>query len=509
MKHFYKITVMMMVCFFIGYSAFADVTVNGFCYLNGVSDHSGTKVLFNAVSASAVTDSVYTNTDGSYLISLPIGIYTVHFSHEGWQPYTIPGEHFFFENITLDDVVLTSGSVEEVSGPQSGIWTPAYLYEVIGDISVPNGDTLIIEPGVTIKFMDYYSFNISGTLIAIGTETDSIFFTSGQPSGNPGDWSEIKFEDSSNDNSIISYASIEYADNGILCTHSSPSIKNNNINNNITGIYCWSSSSVISNNIIRYNGSGNWYDAGITCFFSSPTISNNTINNNNYRGIYCEDSSPTISNNTINNINISNNSYGIYCHESNPNINYNTISNNDYCGIYLEYYSSPNISNNTISNNDNGIILSQNYCSPFIINNTLFNNNTGMEAQSEPSTLEYNLFWENETTATGSLPTAFGVIITVNTNGDPCDTYMNLFMDPLFVDPGNLNFHLTENSPCIDAGNPDPVYYDPDGTISDIGAFYFEQSQVSQQIFLSSGFSFVSSHIVPENPNMLVVVEEI
>lgn len=50
---------MMMICFFIGNSAFADVTVN-VCYLDGAGD-PGTKVLFNAVSVSAITDSVYTN----------------------------------------------------------------------------------------------------------------------------------------------------------------------------------------------------------------------------------------------------------------------------------------------------------------------------------------------------------------------------------------------------------------------------------------------------------------
>ncbi|OYT13451.1 MAG: hypothetical protein B6I19_05120 [Bacteroidetes bacterium 4572_114] len=68
------------------------------------------------------------------------------------------------------------------------------------------------------------------------------------------------------------------------------------------------------------------------------------------------------------------------------------------------------------------------------------------------------------------------LIVTVNLNGDPCDPYLNLFMDPLFIDPGNLDFHITEGSPCIDAGNPDPAYYDPDGTIADIGAFYYDQT---------------------------------
>jgi len=119
------------------------------------------------------------------------------------------------------------------------------------------------------------------------------------------------------------------------------------------------------------------------------------------------------------------------------------------------------------------------------------------------------LFWENNTTAIGEgLPAAFGDIVTINTNGNPCDIYYNLFMDPLFMDPANFNFYLLENSPCIDAGDPSSPL-DPDGTIADMGAFYFDQPQFTQQIILSSGYSFVSSHIIPDNPDMLIVIEEI
>ena len=500
MNNFYKISLMMMICFFIAHSAFAEVTVDGFCYLEGETDHSGTKVLFNSASPSAVTDSVYTNSDGSYLIGLSEGVYTVHFSHTGWLTYTVPGEIIIFENTTLDDVeLLSTGLIEEVSGPQSGVWTSDYSYHVIGDISVSEGETLTIEPGVTIKFMDNYLFNISGTLLAVGTETDSIIFTSGQVSCNQGDWNRINFGDYSN-NSIISYAVIEYAIHGIY-SYSSPTFSNNTISNNSDrGITCNGSSPTISNNLIINNCSGTYSDAGIYCANSSPTIYNNIINNN-YYGIFCNGASPIIRNNTIHN----NSHSGIACSTSSPSISNNTISENDP-GISLSS-SSPIINNNNIINNNSNGIHSYFYSSPSILNNIFFENDCGIDARLSPITLEYNLFWENNTTATGgALPAAFGVIITVNANGDPCDTYMNLFMDPLFVDPGNFDFHLTENSPCIDAGNPDPIYYDPDGTVADIGAFYFNQSQVSQQVFLNSGFSFVSSYIIPENPDMLIVM---
>ena len=350
---------MMMICFFIAHSAFAEVTVDGFCYLEGETDHSGTKVLFNAVSPSAVTDSVYTNTDGSYLIELTLGIYTVHFSHNGWQPFIISGELFFFENTTIEDVVLYSGSIAEVFGPQSGVWTSDYSYHVIGDISVSEGETLTIEPGVLIKFMDDYSFNIYGTLLAEGTEADSIIFTSGQVSCNPEDWGSIWYEASSNDNSIISYARIEYANFGIYCISSSPTIRNNTINNNdYTGVWCKDSSSpTISYNTISNNDYGIYCD--ITSF--SPIISNNTIFNNNTYGIYCYTSSPTICNNTI-----SNNDYGICCGTSSfPTISNNTIFNNDNSGIFCSYSSSPTINNNTICNNSRGIFCYY-YSSPCI-----------------------------------------------------------------------------------------------------------------------------------------------
>ena len=50
----------------------------------------------------------------------------------------------------------------------------------------------------------------------------------------------------------------------------------------------------------------------------------------------------------------------------------------------------------------------------------------------------------------------------------------NITDDPLFADGTNFDFNLTEDSPCIDAGDPACIY-DPDGTIADIGALFYEQ----------------------------------
>ncbi len=50
----------------------------------------------------------------------------------------------------------------------------------------------------------------------------------------------------------------------------------------------------------------------------------------------------------------------------------------------------------------------------------------------------------------------------------------NIDEDPLFVDPDEGDYHLTEDSPCIDAGDPNGPE-DPDGTRADMGAYYFHQ----------------------------------
>ena len=316
MKNINKTTALMMICFFIGHSAFADV-----------------------------------------------------------KPGSLKDDEF-------------SPDIIEVSGPQSGVWMSDYIYEVIGDISVLHGDTLIIEPGVRVYFMDDYSFNISGTLLAIGTETNRIYFLSGQLYVNQGDWNEIKFEDSSNDNSIISYSKIVYAKNGIHCSSSSPTITNNYINDNsYFGIYCveYSSPTITNNNFYHNN------DSGIYSNSSTPTISNNNIGYSEY-GICCTDSStPTISNNVIRSNNdgicclysssptitdntFINNYRGIYCDNSTPTISNNIIRNNDggiYCGN-----SAPSINKNTIINNNDYGITCNDYSSPFIVNNIFCENDT-------------------------------------------------------------------------------------------------------------------------------------
>ncbi len=73
-------------------------------------------------------------------------------------------------------------------------------------------------------------------------------------------------------------------------------------------------------------------------------------------------------------------------------------------------------------------------------------------------------------------PTGAGSVTTTNRNGDPCDRYFNIMLDPRLVSPYTGDYNLRDDSPCIDAG--DTTLLDPDATIRDQGAFYFFQCPV-------------------------------
>jgi hypothetical protein len=50
--------------------------------------------------------------------------------------------------------------------------------------------------------------------------------------------------------------------------------------------------------------------------------------------------------------------------------------------------------------------------------------------------------------------------------------------DPLFAGAAMYDYSLMPLSPCIDAGSPETMYNDPDGTRNDVGAFAYDQNAV-------------------------------
>ncbi len=75
--------------------------------------------------------------------------------------------------------VFPAFAQEEVEGDAAGEWTLENSpYNIIGDITVPEDQELVIEAGVAVNFNGTHRFIVEGTLTAIGDAENNILFTS-------------------------------------------------------------------------------------------------------------------------------------------------------------------------------------------------------------------------------------------------------------------------------------------------------------------------------------------
>ena len=85
--------------------------------------------------------------------------------------------------VTLLSLAVPVAAATTISGGDvSGTWTAAGSpYRINGDITVPAGPTLTIEPGVEVVFESWYKLTVNGTLLAEGTDSSPILFTGTHP----------------------------------------------------------------------------------------------------------------------------------------------------------------------------------------------------------------------------------------------------------------------------------------------------------------------------------------
>jgi hypothetical protein len=292
-------------------------------------------------------------------------------------------------------------------------WTLAGSpYIVVGNLLVDNGVTLTIEPGVEVRFDGYYFLQVEGVLIADGTATDMITFTSNMSSPAPDDWESIIFMDNADLGSSITYCTIEYAYDAIAVEHSNPfailNITHNIIRHNeYSGIkffpYAPTPSTIdpvnrIMHNTFSYNhGRAIWIHYYVGSEQANLKIGDNHIQNSYSDGIDCSsyNGKVEIFNNTI----LECEGWGIRIVAVENSETYdNYISNNIYGGIYVRGDGFCNIimENNTITENPAGISFylfeAPNYL--YFRNNNIMDNSPYNAINNfEPDIIATNNWW--------------------------------------------------------------------------------------------------------------------
>jgi len=296
---------------------------------------------------------------------------------------------------------------------------------------------------------------------------------------------------------------------GINSKNSSIMMDNVNIIDNISSSSEYGGGLVSRNSFITLDNSiiaGNYandYGGGIWAASSDIQIANSIIQNNVIEGgIYWSiGSAMSIQGNcsvSLNNVDIIDNNFNdigtsvIYCANSNISaVNVNVSDNgghafqclsNDTSNLFIQnslllnnngaiYNCNSNINNSSIINNNPSESYSGIISNNLSIFNSVIINNKMMCSNSENAIISYSLMTNTEgLDLYWGCNEWIGINVTTNVNGDSCDAFYNIQETPLFCEPQNGDFTLAENSPCIDAGDPNSPY-DPDGTIADMGAF--------------------------------------
>ncbi len=268
------------------------------------------------------------------------------------------------------------------------------------------------------------------------------------------------------------------------------------------GIFCGDQSMVIiTSNVI----SGNWNTSGggvfihinaVTATLQTNIIYENTAsfgNSGSGGGINCAADNALIEGNyIIQNIgfgDIQGQGGGIFLNSSFTEIIGNVILGNialhasgGYGGGINCHGGNPTLTNNIIclnfAYNKGGALYCIDYSNPVLLNNTIYRNSGVPDGSaiyggwfSIPD-LNNCILWDHHSVAVSPYNTTINYTdIQGNWTG-----IGNINEDPMFIDPAHHDYRLQWDSPCIDTGDPDPQYNDPDGTRADMGAFYFDQS---------------------------------
>lgn len=358
------------------------------------------------------------------------------------------------------------GGIPGYSGPVSGRWTLANSpYHVIGDITIPANDTLIIDPGVVVLYLYNVNFIVDGVLLAGTVQGDTVVFS--------GEYGEMHFEGNTGESRLIrcNLSDISSIDLGGFPVHfresrigaffnADSSSGNSIVNCSLFGQVRQGSDWLYTDNVVyKYaHGTFEWYLGFIAVRDAEGDFKRNTIDIDLYG--YGFHTSCQV--------------YAVGFERCSGEISYNLISveaSGDAPSAAGIYYGSGSAHHNCIRTGYRHNCSGIRYFEGESYNNTIRGFRRGIADITDHSvsnTIIYDCYYGllNVHLLRYSIVNACDSAL-VNTGFGPG----NIFTNPLLINTWDLSPH----SPCIDAGDPDPWYNDPDSTRCDIGARYYHQ----------------------------------
>jgi RHS repeat-associated protein len=173
------------------------------------------------------------------------------------------------------------------------VWSNTEIQQVVGNVTVNPGVTLTVQPGTIVQFNVGTNLFVDGTLLAQGTATATIVFTSasdnsatgGTNSASPGNWGSIQFDGDSTGN-VLDQAEIRYGGGsaaGEVVDSGGPL--------------------TLSGSVIGFSAT-----AGLRIAGASPTLTGDTFSNNAGAAVSMDVASspaitgPTVSGNSVNGV---------------------------------------------------------------------------------------------------------------------------------------------------------------------------------------------------------------
>ena len=448
-----------------------------------------------------------------------------------------------------------NAQVTQVSGNQSGTWNGEI--HLIGDVIVPDGETLTIDAGSSVIADGYFGITILGSIHANGAENARISFTVADTTGycdyeNPelGGWrgfyvqkpNGMKFEYCD-----FSYGKGQiYTDGGMMWIYLADNIEisncrfhHNTARRRGAAIYAENSAlnihncEIYDNIVVAPIGDYSW-GVGFQFLKCDIDMHDMVFHDNRsetaYGGGMNIDSCNMILNNAVfyNNSVVNAGGLGIqrcknYTVKVANMLAYNNISTH-YGGGLAIATSDPELNNLTIVNNycgAGGAGMQNAFDASPTLNNCIFYGNHAVYEINEIDTVEYYYGSQIWLWGADCFPifnnglVQYGLDSICNGEYLPEGHYNNMIDDnPLFVNALCFNYRLSEDSPCIDTGTPDITgLFIPDTDLAggtrivngriDMGCYEFGNEGVNEVL---ANEKFVSVYPNPLNNNSLCTI---